>query len=138
VNPIDQFMSGTQLVGAMPSAQQGPGGVVQRVACGIPRSSIAAAATYDATIVNQEPFRPDRIVLSTAAEALDVTNVRVGTKSLNLTSNPISGRCFAADAVNTQLQGYTATPGVGFVISFVNNTAGAITTSGGVFGWAVN
>jgi hypothetical protein len=144
MDPIAQFLNGmTQIsgtqIGAVPSkVSEDKAGVLQRLAAGIPRSSIAAAGTYDAQITNSEPFRPDRIVLNTAAQALDVTNVRIGTKSLNVTSNPISGNCFAEDAVGTQLQGYTAQPGVGFVISFANNTAGAITTSGGVFGWALN
>lgn len=152
-DPIQSFLnggpgmaevSGYQIVGADGQPIPGARAVrnvnpdnLQRLVAGIPRSAIAAAGTYDAQITNTEPFRPDRIVLNTAAQALDVTNVKVGTKSLNVTSNPISGNCFSEQAVNTQLQGYTAQPGVGFVISFINNTAGSITTSGGVFGWSL-
>jgi len=113
-------------------------GNLQRIAAGIPRQAIAAGASADLQITNSEPFRPDRIVLGLAAQGLDVTNVRIGTKSLNVTSQPISGNCFAENAVGTHLSGYTAQPGVGFVVSCQNNTAGSITSGGGVFGPAIN
>jgi len=145
----DAYISGTEILGATRgprrgAAQQGrrtvaqEGGSLQRVAAGVPRQSVAAAATADLQITVSEPFRPDRIVLSTAAQALDVTNIKIGTKSLNVTSNPISGNCFSEQAINTFLQGYTAQPGVGFVISVQNNTGASITSGGGVFGPAVN
>jgi hypothetical protein len=142
MDPIEAFMSGEQIVGAASAGgrrveNRGPGNM-QRVAAGLPRQAVAAAASADLQINVSEPFRPDRIVLSTAAQALDVTNVKIGTKSLNVTSNPISGNCFSEDAIGTDLQGYTAQPGVGFVISVTNNTAGSITTGGGTFGPGLN
>lgn len=148
-NPMDAYMSGdvytggVEIVGATQPrqgrrAKQENAGSLQRIAAGVPRQAVAAAASADLQITVSEPFRPDRIVLSAAAQALDVTNVKIGTKSLNVTSNPISGNCFAEDAVGTDLQGYTAQPGVGFVISVTNNTVASITTGGGVFGPALN
>lgn len=137
MDPMEAYMSGTEIVGARRTAQR-DNGVMQRIAAGVPRQAVAAAASADLQVTVSEPFRPDRIVLSTAAQALDVTNVKIGTKSLNVTSNPISGNCFSEDAVGTELQGYTAQPGVGFVISVQNNTAGSITSGGGVFGPALN
>jgi hypothetical protein len=143
MDPIAQFLngmtdvSGTDIVGAGRVVQSNAG-TLRRLAAGVPRQAIGAAASYDAQITNTEAFRPDRIVLNTAAQALDVTNVKVGTKTMNVTSNPISGNCFSEQAIGTQLEGYTAQAGVGFVISFTNNTAGSITTSGGVFGWALS
>lgn len=132
-NPIRTFMGGTtQIVGA--EAVQNTPQDIQRLAAGVPRTAIAAAASADLTVTVQEAFRPDRVVLSVAAQALDVTNVKVGTKSLNVTSNPISGNCFSEQAIGTNLCGYTAQPGVGFVISCTNNTAASITSGGGVFG----
>jgi hypothetical protein len=138
-------LGGEQIVGAMQQivGAQGPAaqGVrqmgnnsLQRVMAGIPQTSIAAAGVNDATINVSDPFRPDRIILNTASWALNVTNVRIGTKSLNVSSSPLSGECFARDSVGGYLQGYTAQPGVGFVISFTNPTAGAITCAGGVIG----
>lgn len=152
MDPISAFMSGTQIVGygnpqivgnaqldQLPSkhvAQEG--GNMQRIVAGVPSQAVAAGATADLQITVSEPFRPDRIILSTAAQALNVTNVKIGTKTLNVTSNPISGNCFAENAIGSFLQGYTAQPGVGFVISVSNPTAGSITTGGGVFGPALN
>lgn len=146
----DAYISGTEILGAtraprrpQPQAQgrrsvAQEGGSLQRVAAGVPRQTITAGASADLQITVSEPFRPDRIVLSTAAQALDVNNIKIGTKSLNVTSNPISGNCFSEQAINTFLQGYTAQPGVGFVLSVTNNTGASITSGGGVFGPAVN
>lgn len=134
--------SGMQIVGAMQAQGQRvvkeSQGELQRVAAGIPQSSLAAAAQAIVSIVVSEEFRPDRIVLSDAATALDVLDVSIGTKSLNVSSDPISGACFAKDAVGTYLSGYTAKPGVGFKIRFENNTAGAVVIAGGVFGPGLN
>lgn len=133
-----QIMGGTQIVGAQQSAVQVDAGNLQRVAAGIPSTSVGAGLSSDLNIVVSEPFRPDRIVLSVVAQALQVTNVKIGTKSLNVSSNPISGNCFSQDAVNTHLQGYTAQPGVGFVISVLNPTGAAVVATGGIFGPSVN
>jgi hypothetical protein len=134
-NPLSTYVQGTQIVGA---EVLNTSGELQRIFAGVPRQAVAAGASADLQVTVSEPFRPDRIVLSTAAQALDVTNVRIGTKSLNVTSNPLSGNCFSEQAVGTHLQGYTAQAGVGFVISVQNNTAGSITTGGGVIGPALN
>jgi hypothetical protein len=131
-NAMKTWMGGTQIVGA--ESVQTNAADIQRLAAGVARAAIAAAASLDSVVTVQEAFRPDRIVLSVVAQALDVTNVKVGTKSLNVTSNPISGNCFSEQAIGTNLCGYTAQPGVGFIISFTNNTAASITTGGGVFG----
>lgn len=137
MNDLQAFMSGVEIGADSPRGYRQTQGEVRRIAAGIPRQAVAAGAAADLSIVVAEHFRPDRIVLSVAAQALDVTNVKIGTKSLNVTSNPISGNCFAQDAVGTHLQGYTAQAGIGFVISVTNNTAGSITTGGGAFGPAL-
>lgn len=133
---------GEQIVGAQGMAAQGVrrAGLqnLQRVMAGIPQQSIAAGATFEAAVNVSEAFRPDRIILNTASWALNLTNVRIGTKSLNVTSQPLSGECFARDSVGGYLQGYTATAGVGFTLTFVNPTAGAITCAGGVIGPGLN
>jgi hypothetical protein len=59
-------------------------------------------------------------------------------KSLNVTTNPISGNCFSEQAVGTHVVGYTAQAGVGFVLSLTNNTVAAVFTGGGCFGLAIN
>lgn len=133
---LNAFLSGVEIGADQPRTRETRGDV-RRIAAGIPRQPIAAGAGADLAVVVSEHFRPDRVVLSVAAQALDVSNIKVGTKSLNVTSNPISGNCFSHDAVGTHLQGYTAQAGIGFVISVVNNTAGSITSGGGAFGPAV-
>ena len=165
-NPLDSYLSGddddlagdvytagTEILGATRGPRRAGGrpaqpqarraavaeaGSLQRIAAGIPRQSIAAGASADLQVTVSEPFRPDRIVLSVASQALDINNIKIGTKSLNVTSNPISGNCFSEQAIDTYLQGYTAQAGVGFVLTVTNNTAGAITSGGGVFGPALN
>ena len=139
---LDMYTGATE-IGAVEIGAKGPrvrttGGNIQRIMAGIPRIAIAAAATTEVSVTVSEPFRPERLVLSTAAQALDLNNLRIGTKSLNVTTNPISGNCFHEQAVGTHVVGYTAQAGVGFVLSLVNNTAGSITTGGGVFGLAIN
>lgn len=154
MNPeLDAFLSaagvaGDQIVGAdmqIVGAQGLPArGItrvnqpLQRVMAGVPQQAIAAGASFAANIVVSEAFRPDRIIVNTASWALNITNIRIGTKALNVTSNPVSGECFARDSVGGYLQGYTAQPGVGFTIEFTNPTAASITCSGGVIGPGLN
>lgn len=148
MNALEAYTQGVEIgaveIGAVargPGGQQNvrqTAGQLQRILAGVPRQAVAAAASADLSIVVSEAFRPERIVLSVAAQALDVTNIRIGTKSLNVTSNPISGNTFSEQAIGTHVVGYTAQPGVGFVVSVQNNTAGSITTGGGVLGLALN
>lgn len=143
MNALEQYSAGVE-IGAVEIGAGGPrartttGGNIQRIMAGLPRQSVAAGATGELAVNTSEPFRPERLVLSTAAQAFDVLNIRIGTKSLNVTSNPISGNCFSEQAIGTHVVGYTAQAGVGFVVSVQNNTAGAITSGGGVFGLALN
>ncbi len=139
---LDAYTGATE-IGAVEIGAKGPrvrttGGNIQRIMAGVPRQALAAAASVELSVTVSEPFRPERVVLSTAAQALDVNNIRIGTKSLNVTSNPLSGNCFHEQAVGTHVVGYTAQAGVGFTLALVNNTAGSITTGGGVFGLAIN
>lgn len=120
-----------------------PGGITQnqgnvrRLFAGIPSTSVAAAASNDVACNIAEPFRPDRLMLSVVAQALLVTNLRIGTKSMNVSSNPISGNCFSEQAVNNDLSGYTAQPGVGMLLSVNNPGASAVVLTGGFFGWSL-
>lgn len=146
MDALSAYTQGVQL-GAVELGARGPAGSVpvqqtagnvQRLMSGVTRQSIAAGGTANIPVTVSEPFRPERLVLSTAAQALDLTNLKIGTKSLNVSDEPISGNCFAEDAINTHVVGYTAQAGVGYTLSLANNTAGAITTGGGVFGLALN
>jgi len=131
------FMSGVEIAGRGDPRVSQSQGQIRRIAAGLPRQAVAAGASADLTVSVSEPFKPEKLILSTAAQALDVTNIKIGTKSLNVTSNPIPGNAFSEQAIGTTLNGYTAQAGVGFVVSVTNNTGASITTGGGAFGPAL-
>lgn len=156
MNPLDQLLSsgfgpqigwdGSPQIGARgpnmitPGVPQNIGqqqGTVRRLVCGIPITSLATTVTTDITCNVSEPFRPDRLMLSTAAQALHVTKIQIGTKGMNVSSNPISGNCFSEQAVNNDLSGYTAPPGVGIILTVYNSTGATVVASGGFFGWSL-
>jgi hypothetical protein len=133
-------MAGTQSLlpgappsGVRPSAPKN----LRKVFVGIPvLAAIGAAASADVPVPVLEPFRLDRPVLSPDSQALLVNNIRVGTKPLNVSSNPISGNAFSEQAINNELSGYTAQPGTGITLSVTNPTAAGIVLKGGFLGWA--
>lgn len=152
-NPLDTLLAsgfGPQ-IGFMPQIGNAPNMVspgtpqglsqnndtLRRLVCGIPITSIATLVTTDVTCNVTEPFRPDRLMLSTAGQALHVTRIQIGTKGLNVSSNPISGNCFSEQAINNDLSGYTAAPGVGILLTLYNSTAATVVGSGGFFGWSL-
>lgn len=153
MNPLDQLLSsgygpqiGALQIGAggppmvapgIPQGVSDPTGTVRRLVCGIPITSLATTVTTDITCNVTEPFRPDRLMLSTAAQALHVTRIQIGTKGMNVSSNPISGNCFSEQAVNNDLSGYTAAPGVGILLTVYNSTGATVVASGGFFGWSL-
>lgn len=143
MSALDMYTSGTQ-IGAVEIGAKGPrvrttGGNIQRIMAGIPRISVPMSSTLEIPVSVSEPFRPERLVFSVAAQAMDLNNLRIGTKSLNVTSFPISGNCFSEQAIGTHVVGYTAQAGVGFVLSISNpSAAAAVIMGGGVFGLAIN
>jgi hypothetical protein len=114
------------------------GGNLQRIMAGIPRTVLVGGTTAEVAVTVSEPFRPEILIFADDATLLDLNNLRIGTKSLNVTSNPVSGNCFQSEAIDTHIIGYTAQAGVGFVLSVANNTLGNLTLTGGCFGVALN
>ncbi len=98
---------------------------------GAPLTTITASSTGQSIAMPVlRNLRPDRIVLDRvqAASAL-VYDLRIGTISLNASSNPVPGDMFAPDAVGTSIRCVeTATPSVGITIVVGNRTAVAITS----------
>ena len=153
-NPLDQLLAsgyGPQ-IGFNPQIGQGgpqmvtPGvpqgvsdqqGTIRRLVAGIPITSMATTVTTDITCNVSEPFRPDRLMLSVAAQALHLTRIQIGTKGMNVSSNPVSGNCFSEQAINNDLSGYTAAPGVGVLLTLYNSTGATVVASGGLFGWSL-
>jgi hypothetical protein len=124
----------TRAPGAPP--RKGPTANLRKVYVGIPITSILTLTTIDLTCPVLEPFRMDQPVLSAVAQALHVTNIRTGTKPLNVSPNPISGNAFSEQALGSVLSGYTAQPGTGITFTVYNSTAATVVASGGFFGWA--
>lgn len=119
-----------------PNIRAGSGKTGRRVYVGVPITTIAAGASSDLAVPVLEEFKLNRLYLSVAAQALDVGNIRVGTRPLNVSSNPISGNVFSEQAINNELSGYVATPGTGITLSTTNGTAASVKLGGGFLGWA--
>jgi len=128
--------------GATPQPGSAPSGVrktavnLRKTYAGMLAQAIAAGITTDVKCDVLEAFRMDRMYLSAAAQALLVGNIRVGTKPLNISPNPISGNVFSEQAIGNEMSGYTAQPGTGITVTFTNSTVASITTGGGFLGWA--
>ena len=129
-------MAETLLPTAAPAMRSGSTKTGRKVYVGIPRTSIAAGATTELAVPVLEDFKLARLYLSTVAQALDVGNIRIGTKPLNVSSNVISGNVFSEQSINNELSGYLATPGLGITLNVTNNTASAVVCGGGFLGWA--
>lgn len=145
MSQLDQLLAGDEIgaaaarkgvkaPGATPS--RGPTANLRKVFVGIPLTTVTTLTTVDIACGVLEPFRMDRPVLSAAAQALHVSNIRTGTKPLNVSSAPISGNAFSEQAINNELSGYTAQPGTGITLTVYNSTGASVVCSGGFLGWA--
>lgn len=96
---------------------------------GVPLTTIPAGSTGTTIQVNvQRQIRPDRFVMDRiqAAQAL-VYDIKVGTISLNASTQPIPGDAFAPDAVDTAIRAVvSAIPAVGIQINIGERTGVAI------------
>lgn len=102
---------------------------------GLTSSSLAAGGTVTTDCPIKTALRPDRLVLSAAAQALDVNDIVIGTVRLNVGSQAVPGNCFSEQAIGTRLKcAVTASPSVFPQVQFTNPTAGAVVIKGGFFG----
>lgn len=103
---------------------------------GVPLTTIPASSTGTTIQVNvQRQIRPDRFVMDRiqAAQAL-VYDIKVGTISLNASTQPIPGDAFAPDAVDTAIRAVvSAIPAVGIQVNIGERTGVAITNFTGAF-----
>jgi len=145
MSSLDQLLAGdeigaarprTKAPGSVPSGVQKGTSNLRKTFAGIPLTDITTLTSVDVKCDVLEPFRMDRMILSAAAQALHIANIRTGTKPLNISGNPISGNAFAHDAINSELSGYTAQPGTGITLSVYNSTGATVKLSGGFLGWA--
>lgn len=126
----------TLLPNAAPQLRAGSQKTGRKVFVGVPITAIAAGASVDIPVPVLEEFKLARLYLSVAAQALLCANIRIGTKPLNVSANPISGNVFSEQSINNELSGYLASPGLGITLSLTNPTAASISASGGFLGWA--
>lgn len=127
---------GSLLPGAAPALRKGSTKTGRRVYVGIPTTTVGAGASVDQNVPVLEEFKLNRMYLSVAAQVFDVGNIRVGTRPLNVSANPISGNVFSEQAINNELSGYVATPGTGITLSVTNPSGAGVKLGGGFLGWA--
>lgn len=104
---------------------------------GLVPTSVAAGATLPVNCPLTAYLKSNRLVLNPAAivDLSYVQDIKVGTISLNVGSQPVPASAFARDAVGTTIDAAVwATPSVPPVVYIFNNTAAAIVYSGGFFG----
>lgn len=144
MSQLDQLLAGDEIGAAAARKPKAPGSTptsgptknLRKVYAGIPPTDVAIGATVDVNCPVLEPFRMDQPILAPTAQVLLVGNIRVGTKPLNVSPNPISGNAFSEQALNSVLSGYTAQPGTGITITVTNKTAAIVNIQGGFIGWA--
>jgi len=104
---------------------------------GLVVTSMATLTTNPIRVPISAYLRPDRLLLGQAScvALVRVTDVKVGTISLNIGENPIPAEAFRYDAVGTRLRAaVTASPSVPPIVSIYNGTGGTIIAEGGIFG----
>jgi len=105
---------------------------LRRYPLGLGATSIGAGATAIISANPQLPFRVDRLV--TPSTGLLIDNLAVGTVSQFVAAGSVPVEVFSPDAVDVNLKGDTAVPGVSVQITVSNPTAGALTFSGAIIG----
>lgn len=104
---------------------------------GMTVTSVTAGATLPAECKLSAFMRIQRLVLNSAGlvDLSYVQDIKIGTISLNIGSQPVAAAAFARDAVGTELEASVwASPSVFPVVYLYNNTAGTVVYSGGLFG----
>ena len=104
----------------------------RRYPLGLGATSIGAGATAVIQANPQLPFQVNRLV--TPSTGLLIDNLQVGTASQFVAAGAVPVEVFRPDAVDVDLKGDTAVPGVAVQITISNPTAGALTFSGAIIG----
>lgn len=104
---------------------------------GMAVTSVTTGATTTANCNLNAYMRIQRLVLNPAAlvDLSYVSDIKIGTISLNIGTQPIAAAAFARDAIGTGLEAAVwASPSVFPVVYIYNNTGGTVVYSGGLFG----
>lgn len=125
---VDSILS--QLQGDAPSN-------LPRGFAGMTPTSITTGSTIDVNVPLNAFMRIKRLLLNAAAcvDLSYVSDIKVGTISLNIGTQPIPCVAFARDAVGCFIDAAVwASPSVYPVIKIYNNTGATVVYSGGVIG----
>lgn len=104
---------------------------------GMAVTSITTGSTTACNCQLNAYMRLSRLVLNPAAvvDLSYVSDIKIGTISLNIGTQPVAAVAFARDAVGTELEAAVwASPSVFPVVYLFNNTGGTVVYSGGLFG----
>lgn len=119
------------------SAQLEQERALPRGMAGVEPQSVGAAQSVAFDFPITAFMRIQKLVANSAAlvDLVYVTNISVGTISLNISQKPVPMAAFARDAIGTQLEAAVwASPSVHPVVTVLNSTTQAITVSLGLFG----
>lgn len=105
---------------------------LRRYPLGLGATAIAAGATAVISANPQLPFQVNRLV--TPSTGLLIDNLSVGTASQFVAAGAVPVEVFSPDAVDVDLKGDTAVPGVAVQITVSNPTAGSLTFRGAIIG----
>lgn len=117
-------------------ADDGDSGLPRGMA-GMTVTSITTGSTTACNCQLNAYMRIARLVLNPAAlvDLSYVSDIKIGTISLNIGTQPIAAAAFARDAIGTDLEAAVwASPSVFPVVWIYNNTGGTVVYSGGLFG----
>lgn len=104
---------------------------------GMTVTSVTTGSTTTSNCNLNAYMRIQRLVLNPAAlvDLSYISDVKIGTISLNVGTQPIAAAAFARDAIGTGLEAAVwASPSVFPVVYIFNNTGGTVVYSGGLFG----
>lgn len=105
---------------------------LRRYPLGLGATTIGIGATAIISANPQLPFQVQRLV--TPSTGLLIDALAVGTVSQFVAAGSVPVEIFAPDAVDVDLKGDTAVPGVSIQITVSNPTAGALVFKGAIIG----
>ena len=101
----------------------------QKIA-GLGSQTIGAGATVDFVLNAKEVIRIERMLVDAASLAgIQVIQMSVGTRNLNLGGGSIPASVFAPTAFDTRLSAETVNPGIPFTVTIRNTTTGNVDVS---------
>ena len=98
-------------------------------------TDLADGASEDVTVRPQILFRPERIIIASAASWV-LSDIKIGNKSQLVSNGNLPGAMFSADATGVELMLDTCNISQDFILSITNISGGVATFRAGVVGKA--